>query len=109
MAEKLGWSFVDIDDEIVRLCCRPITQVFEQEGESKFRQLERDVIREACKREKVVNGIYTWVVELPIKVNYESSGENKPSHGIYQIKVVRTTDTAKGIGIEFILETDNVP
>ncbi|MCH8281256.1 MAG: 3-dehydroquinate synthase [Chloroflexi bacterium] len=48
LAEKIGWEMVDADHEIVRRAGRTIPQIFEQDGESSFRQLERSVIRDLC-------------------------------------------------------------
>lgn len=41
VAAKLGWPFVDLDDEIVRHAGRPIASIFAEEGEAAFRALER--------------------------------------------------------------------
>jgi len=54
VAEGLNWDFVDTDDEVVRLSGKAIPEVFEQDGEDKFRQLEHEALRQACKKEKVV-------------------------------------------------------
>jgi len=54
VAEGLNWDFVDTDDEVVRLSGKAIPEVFEQDGEDKFRQLEHEALRQACRKEKVV-------------------------------------------------------
>lgn len=54
VAEHLDWGFVDTDDEIVRLSGKSIPDIFEQEGEQRFRQLEREALTQACRNEKVV-------------------------------------------------------
>jgi shikimate kinase/3-dehydroquinate synthase len=55
VACRLGWDFVDTDDEIVKQSGRPIAEIFRQEGEGRFRELEREAIREACQqRERVI-------------------------------------------------------
>jgi shikimate kinase/3-dehydroquinate synthase len=54
VAEYLGWDSVDTDDEIVKLSGKPIPEIFEQDGESKFREFERAVLKQACQREKIV-------------------------------------------------------
>jgi shikimate kinase len=41
VAAQLGWSFVDLDDEIVRAAGRSIPEIFSAEGESGFRAWER--------------------------------------------------------------------
>ena len=54
VAERLSWMFLDTDDEIVKLSGKTIFEIFEQDGEGKFRQLERKILRQACQKEKVV-------------------------------------------------------
>ncbi len=44
LAERLGAPFVDSDDEIVMADGRTIPEIFEQSGETFFRELERRVI-----------------------------------------------------------------
>jgi len=41
VADRLGWGFLDTDDEIVRKEGKPIPDIFNQEGEAYFRRLER--------------------------------------------------------------------
>jgi shikimate kinase len=40
VAEQLGWRFVDTDDVIIARAGRTIAEIFEQDGEATFRQLE---------------------------------------------------------------------
>jgi shikimate kinase/3-dehydroquinate synthase len=54
VAERLNWTFTDIDDEIVKLSGKTIHEIFKQDGENKFRQLEGKVLRQACRKEKSV-------------------------------------------------------
>ena len=54
VAEHLNWVFVDTDDEIVKLSGKVIPEIFEQDGEDKFRQLEHEALVQACHKEKVV-------------------------------------------------------
>lgn len=44
VARKLSWKFVDIDDEVVRICGKTIAEIFAHEGEEKFRELESKVL-----------------------------------------------------------------
>ena len=44
LSEKLGAEFVDTDEEIVRAAGKPITAIFEQNGEEGFRELESSVL-----------------------------------------------------------------
>lgn len=48
VAENLGWDFIDIDDEIVSSIGKSIPEIFTQDGEERFRQLEKDIIKKAC-------------------------------------------------------------
>jgi len=57
VAERLNWNFLDTDDEIVELAGKPIAQIFAQEGEGKFRELERETIRRACRQRQTVIAI----------------------------------------------------
>jgi shikimate kinase/3-dehydroquinate synthase len=50
VAERLDWDFRDTDDDIVRRAGKPIAQIFDQEGEGAFRELEREAIRKACQQ-----------------------------------------------------------
>ena len=50
IAGQLGWDFIDTDDEIVKLAGKPITEIFGSDGEAKFRELEREVIKRASRR-----------------------------------------------------------
>ncbi len=40
LADELGWSFLDLDAEIEREQMRTIAEIFEQQGESAFREME---------------------------------------------------------------------
>jgi len=54
VAEHLNWGFVDTDDEVVRLSGKSIPDIFEQDGEQIFRQLERKALTQACRNAEVV-------------------------------------------------------
>ena len=41
LAHKLGWKFIDLDEEIERREHRSIPDIFKQDGEPRFRALER--------------------------------------------------------------------
>jgi shikimate kinase/3-dehydroquinate synthase len=49
VAERLGRPFLDVDDEIER-AEGPIWDLFAQQGESAFREIEARFVREACNR-----------------------------------------------------------
>jgi shikimate kinase/3-dehydroquinate synthase len=54
VAEHLHWTFIDTDDEIVRLSGKTIPEIFKQDGEEKFRRLESQILKQACHKEQAV-------------------------------------------------------
>ncbi len=54
LAERLGWDWIDADVEIERRAGKNIALIFAEDGEPAFRDLEAAVIRDLCKREKLV-------------------------------------------------------
>jgi shikimate kinase len=44
LAERLGWNYVDIDDEIEAAESRPIAEIFDTHGEAEFRRIETAAI-----------------------------------------------------------------
>jgi shikimate kinase/3-dehydroquinate synthase len=56
VAERLNWTLVDTDDKIVKLSNKTINEIFKQDGEDKFRQLEGKILRQACHKEKATGG-----------------------------------------------------
>lgn len=57
VARRLNWDFIDTDNEIIRLAGKQVDDIFQQEGESRFRVLERGVIEKACKQKQSVIAI----------------------------------------------------
>ena len=47
VAERLGCAFVDLDAVIVRRMQMPVSRIFGEFGEAKFREVERDAMNEA--------------------------------------------------------------
>ena len=47
LAERLGRPFIDLDDEIVKLAGKSITEIFAEGGESHFRDIETMAVRNA--------------------------------------------------------------
>jgi shikimate kinase len=45
LAAILGWSFIDLDQEVERRAGKTIREIFAQEGEDYFRILETEVLR----------------------------------------------------------------
>jgi len=46
LAQELGWPFIDIDTEIEAREGRAISQIFLERGETRFREVETEVIRQ---------------------------------------------------------------
>jgi len=69
VARGLNWSFLDTDDEIVKQTGKPIAEIFRQDGEDKFRELEREMIRKACQKSQTVIAIGGGAIVDP--QNYE--------------------------------------
>lgn len=44
LAEQLGWSLIDTDELIVKKAGKTISQIFAEDGENVFRQLESDIL-----------------------------------------------------------------
>jgi shikimate kinase/3-dehydroquinate synthase len=53
LAERLGWEMIDTDD-VVEMTHGPIPGIFREQGEERFREMESDVLNEACSRNNVV-------------------------------------------------------
>ena len=45
LADELGWSFYDLDQEIEKAAGASVTEIFEQRGEPEFRHLETEALR----------------------------------------------------------------
>lgn len=54
LAERLSWGFVDLDAYIVEMSGAPITEIFSEHGEDKFRDLESAALRRFTNADKVV-------------------------------------------------------
>ena len=57
VARRLGWNFVDSDEEIVALARKSIPDIFAQDGEEHFRELEHQVLQRACEEKETVIAI----------------------------------------------------
>ena len=74
LAGKLGRTFVDLDEEIVRRAGMPIPEIFAQEGEAGFRERESALVREFGERTGLVVSTGGGVVTrrenyIPLKQN----------------------------------------
>lgn len=50
LAQKLGWRFADVDDDIERDENMTIAEIFEQRGEPEFRRIEHEAIAHRVRR-----------------------------------------------------------
>ena len=69
VARRLNWDYLDTDDEIVRQTGKPIAEIFRQDGEARFRELEREALKGACGQERAVIAIGGGAIVDPR--NYE--------------------------------------
>jgi len=69
VAQRLNWNFIDTDEEIVELASKSIAEIFQQDGESGFRELERGIIKNVCQRKQTVVAVGGGAVVDP--QNYE--------------------------------------
>ena len=56
LARSLGYEFIDMDAEIERREGRSILEIFRDDGEPKFRELERDLVTDLSKMDETVIG-----------------------------------------------------
>jgi shikimate kinase len=54
LAEEIGYRFVDTDEVIVKAAGKSINEIFAENGEAEFRQLESDVLAQVCAYTKLV-------------------------------------------------------
>ena len=54
VAKKLGWKFIDLDTQIERREGKSVAEIFRQDGEAHFRQLERICLQELSVSHKSV-------------------------------------------------------
>jgi len=111
VARKLNWDFLDTDDEIVKQAGKPIAEIFRQDGESKFRELEREAIRSACQRRQAVIAIGGGAIvdpqnyELLAKTGLIVCLEAKPET-IYG-RLFREAACSRGTEVRPLLAVDN--
>lgn len=54
LAKSLHYSFVDMDQEIEKSSRKSINEIFEQDGEEEFRDLEQDILHEVSTGKNLV-------------------------------------------------------
>ncbi|MBT3285079.1 shikimate kinase [Candidatus Bathyarchaeota archaeon] len=56
LAEALGYEFIDMDEEIEKRTGKTIPEIFSEDGETRFRELERDLVMELAGKNGYVIG-----------------------------------------------------
>ncbi|RMA96113.1 shikimate kinase [Hydrogenothermus marinus] len=54
LAEKLNMQFIDLDEEIERRENKTIPEIFKEKGEKYFRNLEKNILKEFAKKDRLV-------------------------------------------------------
>lgn len=76
LAARLRVSFVELDAEIERTGGRTVREIFEQEGEARFRELEAAALTEAASRDPSVVSCGGGVVLEPAnRITLRATGE----------------------------------
>ncbi|MGE5610640.1 MAG: shikimate kinase [Bacillota bacterium] len=57
LADRLWQKFIDVDDRIVAKAGKSIKEIFEQDGETRFRDLETEVLQEIVQLQDHVVGL----------------------------------------------------
>lgn len=65
LAERLGWTFIDADEELQRRAGRSIADIFQPDGEPTFRDLEAALLRELVTGDRQVLSLGGGVVMRP--------------------------------------------
>ena len=54
LAENIGYRFIDTDELITKVAGKSINEIFAQNGETEFRQLESNVLAQVCSYTKLI-------------------------------------------------------
>ncbi len=54
LAEKIEYDFYDIDAEIEKIACKSVTKIFQEDGECRFREFEKEVLLSLSAKNKAV-------------------------------------------------------
>ncbi len=65
IARQLDWDAVDTDEDIARLAGKSVAEIFGQEGEARFREMEEQVLAKACMKPMVVIACGGGAVTVP--------------------------------------------
>lgn len=94
LAGRLGWEFADSDREVERAAGRPVTRIFAEDGEAKFRRLEAAALARLAALESAViatgggapadeesrrtmgSGFVVWLVASPERAAERLAGDS---------------------------------
>jgi shikimate kinase len=63
LAQRLGWRFVDLDEQIEIATGLPVTEIFERRGEEAFRRLETTLTEQVASEPELVLSVGGgWIV-----------------------------------------------
>lgn len=65
LANTIGWDFIDLDQEIERLEGKSVIRIFKENGESYFRKIESDVLKQYSSEKNYVIALGGGTVENP--------------------------------------------
>jgi shikimate kinase/3-dehydroquinate synthase len=68
LAERLGWSCLDLDEMIAARAGRSIAAIFATDGEARFREFEGMALAKACERTRVVVATGGGVGDTPVNL-----------------------------------------
>ena len=97
IAERLGWKFIDVDDLIEAEAGSTIPQIFAQQGESAFRDLEHATIARLASGEKLVIALGGGAIERDDTRNLL---QNSPGTLLVHLEVELQTTLARCGGTE---------
>jgi shikimate kinase len=63
LAQRLGWTFIDLDDEIIRVEQRSIAEIFDSVGEARFREVEQNALADTLAQEHIVLALGGGAIE----------------------------------------------
>jgi shikimate kinase len=93
LAEKIGYRFIDTDELITKVAGKSINEIFAENGETEFRQLESNVLAQVCSYTKLIiatgggivtqqynwsylhHGLIVWL-DVPIPILLERLAED---------------------------------
>jgi shikimate kinase len=97
LAEKIGYGFLDTDEVIVKAAGKSINEIFAENGEAEFRQLESNVLAQVCAYTKLIiatgggivmqqhnwsylhHGVIVWLdVPIPILLKRLAEDNTRP-------------------------------